>query len=243
MNPEKFYQILDIEPGASHTEVKQAYKDLILVWHPDRFHNNQRLKNKAEEKIKEINSAYEFLKTYQPKTANKKAEAQQERNSYIFVDCEKLNSLLKLGKLKDADQETKQILLKLAGREKEGWLRPEDIKAFFPQSLSAIDQVWLKYSNGKFGFSIQRKIWQDLGCKPSASIPAQTVSENRFGQSVHWRIGSMWLSPWDAFNYSFQAPQGSFPREYIFALSGWWNYTKGWSGYLIWRFDEVFLKL
>lgn len=61
---DKYYQILGLNPGASEEEIKQAYKDLVNVWHPDRFPNNQRLREKANEKLKEINEAYEKLKSY-----------------------------------------------------------------------------------------------------------------------------------------------------------------------------------
>jgi hypothetical protein len=243
MKPDVYYQVLEIEPGASPDEIKQAYRDLALVWHPDRFFDNPRLRQKAEEKLKRINVAYEFLKSYQPQVTQSKVEPEQEQSVKISLDCEKLKKLLESGKLKDADFETKRLLLELAGREKEGWLLPEDVKGFSPQSLSAIDQLWTKHSNGRFGFSVQNRIWRNLGCTSSASTSTQTISENKFGQSVHWRVGSIWVSPWDSFNYDFQAPLGNLPREYIFTLSGWWSYSKGWSGYLLWRFDEIFLKL
>jgi ketosteroid isomerase-like protein len=61
---DEYYQILGLTPGASEEQIKQAYKDLVRVWHPDRFPNNQRLRNKADEKIKEINLAYERLKSH-----------------------------------------------------------------------------------------------------------------------------------------------------------------------------------
>ena len=51
---DKYYQILGLNPGASEEEIKQAYKDLVNVWHPDRFSNNSRLKEKANEKLREI---------------------------------------------------------------------------------------------------------------------------------------------------------------------------------------------
>src|SRR4030042_4179254 len=54
-------QILGIEVGASKSEVKQAYRDLVHVWHPDRFAQNPRLQKKAEAMLKEINAAYEHL--------------------------------------------------------------------------------------------------------------------------------------------------------------------------------------
>ena len=242
MEPDIHYQVLEIEAGASPDDIKQAYKVLAKVWHPDRFSENPKLKQKAEEKLKRINAAYEFLKTYQPQILQREIEPKPEPFK-VFLNSEKLEKLLNLGRLKEADHETKRLLLELAGREKEGWLLPEDAKSLSPQSLSAIDQLWTKYSHGRFGFSVQSKIWRMLGCQSSDNTSTQTISENTFGQSVHWRVGSRWISPWDTFNYSFQSPQGSLPREYIFALNGWWSYSKGWTGYFLLRFDEIFLKL
>ncbi|HMK74867.1 MAG TPA: DnaJ domain-containing protein, partial [Thermodesulfobacteriota bacterium] len=43
---DKYYQILGLTPEASEEEIKQAYRDLVNVWHPDRFPYNQRLKKK-----------------------------------------------------------------------------------------------------------------------------------------------------------------------------------------------------
>ena len=45
-------------------EAKQAYKDIVNVWHPDRYSNNPRLKQKAEKKLKEANAAYETVKLF-----------------------------------------------------------------------------------------------------------------------------------------------------------------------------------
>jgi tetratricopeptide (TPR) repeat protein len=64
-NTNRCYERLGLRPGASLEEVKQAYRDLAMVWHPDRFPNNPRLKEKAQEELKKINEAYEVLKSYQ----------------------------------------------------------------------------------------------------------------------------------------------------------------------------------
>lgn len=61
MHIPRYLKILELKPGASLEETKQAYKDLASVWHPDRFSGNPRLKRKAEEKMKELNRAYEAL--------------------------------------------------------------------------------------------------------------------------------------------------------------------------------------
>jgi len=61
-------EILGLKPNASEEEVNQAYRDLANVWHPDRFVGNPRLQKKAEEKLKEINVAYEYIKSFYCKT-------------------------------------------------------------------------------------------------------------------------------------------------------------------------------
>jgi tetratricopeptide (TPR) repeat protein len=50
--------VLGTKAGAGPEEIKQAYRDLVQVWHPDRFAGNPRLQRKAEEALKKINLAY-----------------------------------------------------------------------------------------------------------------------------------------------------------------------------------------
>lgn len=61
---DRCFGMLGLKPGASQEELAQAYRDLANVWHPDRFVGNPRLQKKAEEKLKEINAAYESIKSF-----------------------------------------------------------------------------------------------------------------------------------------------------------------------------------
>ena len=63
MSPDigKAYELLGVKPGVSPRELKAAHRDLAKVWHPDRFGHDPRLQQKAQEKLKEINEAYELL--------------------------------------------------------------------------------------------------------------------------------------------------------------------------------------
>lgn len=58
---DKYYKLLEVKPETSWEEIKRTYRDLIKVWHPDRFANDTRLKKLAEEKTKEINFAFKKL--------------------------------------------------------------------------------------------------------------------------------------------------------------------------------------
>ena len=61
---EQYFQVLDLEYGASPEEVETAYRALTKVWHPDRFlKENSSLQQKAREKQREINQAYEQLQS------------------------------------------------------------------------------------------------------------------------------------------------------------------------------------
>ncbi len=57
-------EALGLKPGASREEINEAYRDLVNVWHPDRFGNNVLLQKKAEERLKEINAAYERIRRF-----------------------------------------------------------------------------------------------------------------------------------------------------------------------------------
>lgn len=58
----RYYRVLGLPPGAPKADVKRAYRDLAQVWHPDRFVDNERLRQKAETNLRKINEAYEKLK-------------------------------------------------------------------------------------------------------------------------------------------------------------------------------------
>lgn len=58
MNLKDHYRILGVNQGASAQDIKKAFRQLALQYHPDRNPDNPK---QAEEKFKEINEAYEVL--------------------------------------------------------------------------------------------------------------------------------------------------------------------------------------
>lgn len=79
------------------------------------------------------------------------------------IDYRELEKLLKAKEWRKADELTAKLMCQVANREKEGWLDKESIKSFPQQDLRTIDQLWMHYSNSKFGFSIQKKTWMECG--------------------------------------------------------------------------------
>jgi hypothetical protein len=56
------FRALGVDPDASWEAIRQAYKDLVRVWHPDRFHSDPELQERAGQQLKRINEAYFTLK-------------------------------------------------------------------------------------------------------------------------------------------------------------------------------------
>ena len=54
------YQVLGVSENASDEEIKKAYRELARKYHPDNYHDNP-LADLAQEKMKEINAAYEEI--------------------------------------------------------------------------------------------------------------------------------------------------------------------------------------
>lgn len=303
-NINQCYEILRIKSGASLEEVKQAYRDLAFVWHPDRFPaNNLRLQEKAQEELKKINAAYEVLKSHQvscsantkpPRAVDTKTHYEQgvekakrgiykeaiEDFSYeirlnpyyaaaykyrgiayskigdkqkafydfkqaidlylkqgkideyqdlleqirrlqipepdikVETNYRKLHELILAGKWKQADRETFAVMLKVAGREKEGWLREEDLKNFPSEDLCTIDTLWVKYSKGRFGFSVQKQIWQSIVDTKNTNYSNWCI----FGNKVGWRVNNFWVL-YDRFIFTLDAPVGHLPLL-TFSLNG-----------------------
>ena len=122
------------------------------------------------------------------------------------VDYRKLDRLLASGEWKEADEETTNKMLEAAGRTKERWLSIEDIDRFACEDLRTIDQLWVKYSNGRFGFSVQKRIYESLG----GTKDYDNKIWEAFGDRVGWRVNNTWLY-YQHLEFPTLAPEGYLP--------------------------------
>ncbi|MFO7785776.1 MAG: J domain-containing protein [Desulfatiglandales bacterium] len=54
-------QLLELKECSTSDAARRAYRDLVRVWHPDRFAGDPRLQRRAEERVKQLNVAYDTL--------------------------------------------------------------------------------------------------------------------------------------------------------------------------------------
>jgi DnaJ like chaperone protein len=60
---DQYYAVLGLEPGADFSAIKKAYRKLSMQYHPDKVsHLGEEFQRVAEEKMKEINIAYDYFK-------------------------------------------------------------------------------------------------------------------------------------------------------------------------------------
>jgi hypothetical protein len=126
------------------------------------------------------------------------------------VDYTRLRDLLKAGNWKDADYETYLVMLKAAGREEGDWIRTEELLKFPCTDLRTIDKLWIKHSNGQFGFSVQKQIYLSVGGIADGRYYKETWE--KFGDKVGWRMSEEWIT-YDKVIFSTFTKKGHLPSE------------------------------
>ena len=117
----------------------------------------------------------------------------------IRVDYGKLEGLLNSQKWEEADEETVNLMLQIADRENPGWLDLDSLQNFPCEALETIDRLWLKYSKERFGFSVQKRVFEEVG-----------KNYSQLGDRVGWCRGGEWLYYRDL-TFDIRAPIGHLP--------------------------------
>jgi hypothetical protein len=140
----------------------------------------------------------------------------------LVTDVERyrpLQRLLKTGKLLEADEETVRVILQEAGTPNREDLTPEAIRLFPCSVLRVIDRLWTTYTGGRFGFSVQLKIYQAVGGTLATAIAQDSAVLNRLGEQVGWRQHGQWKTIGQA-HHDLNDPVGCYPVI-------WWDSPYG----------------
>ncbi|NJM69751.1 MAG: TIR domain-containing protein [Scytonema sp. RU_4_4] len=139
---------------------------------------------------------------------NQTDDSGDDLSSEKGVDYTKLRDALAAGKWKEADNETYLVMLQAVGREENDWIREEELLNFPCTDLRTIDQLWVNYSNARFGFSVQKEIYLSVGGKPNGRYHKEAWK--KFGDRVGWRVKQSWID-YDEVTFDKTAPQGHLP--------------------------------
>ncbi len=110
------YEVLGVSRNATKEEIRQAYRELVKKYHPDKFQSNPDMLKLAEEKMKEVNEAYNYLMTHtndEYKNAYSGTSASDEdRKIYAQV-----RQMIQSGNLYDAED----LLMKISDKSNPEW--------------------------------------------------------------------------------------------------------------------------
>ncbi|MEL7313456.1 MAG: GUN4 domain-containing protein, partial [Cyanobacteria bacterium J06559_3] len=142
------------------------------------------------------------------------------------IDYTRLWELLQAGEWRDADLETWHRMLEAVGRGKDDWIRADELRNFPCADLKTIDNLWQRYSGGNFGFTVQKKIWEECG-SPTGS----GKDWDRFCVKVGWQdeTASRYLHYDELKANPDFSPTGEFPvcRVLVWVRGG---LLEGWVG-------------
>ncbi|MEP0882803.1 serine/threonine-protein kinase [Trichocoleus sp. ST-U3] len=161
--------------------------------------------------IRNVESVITTSDTTLPTTMFVSSDASHNKLSpEVGENYRQLRDLLAAGKWREADMETAAIMLKVA-RQDEEWLDYEHIESFPGEDLRTIDTLWVNYSNGRFGLSVQKRVYNECG--------KDFVT---FGDRVGWRVNETWLW-WNDLNFTSDALPGHLPGWRVGGSGGVWG--------------------
>ncbi len=129
-------------------------------------------------------------------------------------DYRELKNYLQEGDWELANQETLKVMVQVAGSEEKF-----AVMEFPCEDLKYIDRLWVEYSNGNFGFSVQQQVYHETG----NTIGEYNVNAyGRFGDRLGWQKKQVWLSAAEL-TFSDSAPQGHLPSGRILVDNMWFG--------------------
>lgn len=127
--------------------------------------------------------------------AFEKTTSQVETSRYA-----NLETLLQTQQWREADQETYRLMITTVGKEDGQLLNSDDLKTFPCEDLQMLDRLWVKYSDGKWGFSVQKRIWEDCG-SPTDYDEFKRAFCDRIGWTLGWTNKKLQNPTYDLENF------------------------------------------
>lgn len=122
--------------------------------------------------------------------------------SELNIDYTALQKLLAGQEFQEADRLTIEKLCELAGpgARQRKWLYFTEVENFPKSDLQTINNLWVIFSEGKFGFSVQREIWLSVG-----------KNWDKLWFKIGWKTNNNWTRYPQEFTWDITAPRGHLP--------------------------------
>ena len=126
-------------------------------------------------------------------------------------DYTTLEKLLSKGRWEVANNLTYQLMVKVVGQNNGYKLTDKDLKNFPCEDLLKIDSLWVKHSQGKFGFSVQKTIYLSVGGEFNDGFEIHIWQD--LCDRVGWRVNGDFLDDGqdEEYTFDFSAPTGHLP--------------------------------
>ncbi|WP_414543876.1 GUN4 domain-containing protein [Nostoc sp. CCY0012] len=134
--------------------------------------------------------------------------AKDDLSSEKGIDYTKLRDLLAAKNWEEADMETYRVMIQAVGKEEGDYFDQDELLNFPCTDLRTIDRLWVKYSNGHFGFSVQKEIYLSVGGKADGKYDSEAWK--KFGDRVGWRVNNSWIYYSDV-TFDTSSPRGHLP--------------------------------
>jgi hypothetical protein len=147
-----------------------------------------------------------ILKAHQEHLRLRKQDAER------ISQYEKLEEYLRHKQWLKADMATRQLIMAIMtlvnGTER--CLNSQDWQSFPCDDLKYIDDLWMSYSDERFGFSAQKNIYREIANNPCVDVKPNHEIWLPFTQRVGWQTDGDWRN-YTEIDTSHSFPNGSFP--------------------------------
>ena len=138
------------------------------------------------------------------------------------IDYTHLQDLLEANQWEKADEETLSVMLQATGRTQAGWLDAIAIAKFPCTDLHTIDRLWGRYSDEKFSFRVQYRLYSGVTISTENAVNLSRSEEERaleFSKNVGWWVNRLeFLRYYNQFDFTPQAPNGHLPALWFWKI-------------------------
>ncbi len=164
-------------------------------------------------------------------------------NSDFVVEgkYKRLHDLLEAEKWEEADEETVKVICRLMPDRDYTYI---DVDQIPPKDLRRINQLWVKFSNGRFGLSVQQSIWRKIlkAYHSNGNEPWEILIDDSayiaFIDRVGWSIENNRIYHTEL-EYSLKAPRGHLPAILMFENYWYSGYPSNYSVFNESIFNEL----